>query len=148
AAGTPVIASRIPGSVGLLGDDYPGYFHAGDACGLAAQLRAAETNRSGFYDERRLRRAALRPLVDPAREREAWASCWPNCMYHSSSERTHMGRVTRGTAAFAAFLSFALAACGRAPGDNRVPAAGDRTLSISAIPDQDPQLLQRQFDGI
>jgi len=74
AAGTPVIASRIPGSVGLLGDDYPGYFHAGDAAELAAQLQAAETNHNGFYDQLRERCAELRPLVDPAREREAWAS--------------------------------------------------------------------------
>jgi phosphonate transport system substrate-binding protein len=59
-----------------------------------------------------------------------------------------MRRVTRGTAAFAALLSLALTACGHSPGDNRAQAAGDQTLSISAIPDQDPQLLQREFDGI
>lgn len=34
----PVIASRIDGNVGLLGDDYGGYFPAGDAGALAAAM--------------------------------------------------------------------------------------------------------------
>jgi len=38
-SGTPVIASRISGNVGLLGDDYAGYFELGDAAGLATLLR-------------------------------------------------------------------------------------------------------------
>jgi glycosyltransferase involved in cell wall biosynthesis len=38
-SGTPVLASRIPGNVGMLGADYAGYFEAGDAQGLAALLR-------------------------------------------------------------------------------------------------------------
>ncbi len=38
-SGTPVLASRIPGNIGLLGDDYAGYFEAGDAAGLAQLLR-------------------------------------------------------------------------------------------------------------
>jgi glycosyltransferase involved in cell wall biosynthesis len=37
-AGTPVVASRISGNVGMLGADYPGFFEAGDAAGLAALL--------------------------------------------------------------------------------------------------------------
>ncbi len=40
-AGTPVIASRISGNVGMLGDDYPGYFEVGDAKGLADRLLEA-----------------------------------------------------------------------------------------------------------
>jgi putative glycosyltransferase (TIGR04348 family) len=36
--GTPVIASRISGNVGMLGADYPGYFEARDESGLAARL--------------------------------------------------------------------------------------------------------------
>ena len=39
-SGTPVIASRIDGNVGMLGTDYQGYFEAGDAQGLAQMLRA------------------------------------------------------------------------------------------------------------
>ncbi|NQW80445.1 MAG: TIGR04348 family glycosyltransferase [Polaromonas sp.] len=38
-SGTPVLASRIPGNVGMLGDDYAGYFELGDAEGLAELLR-------------------------------------------------------------------------------------------------------------
>jgi putative glycosyltransferase (TIGR04348 family) len=38
SSGTPVIASRIDGNVGLLGDDYAGWFPCGDAAGLAALL--------------------------------------------------------------------------------------------------------------
>mgnify|MGYP001554826481 CR=1 FL=1 len=37
-SGTPVLASRIPGNVGLLGNDYEGYFEAGDAAALTALL--------------------------------------------------------------------------------------------------------------
>lgn len=35
---TPVIASRVSGNVGMLGEDYPGYFAARDASDLAARL--------------------------------------------------------------------------------------------------------------
>jgi putative glycosyltransferase (TIGR04348 family) len=38
-SGTPVLASRIAGNVGMLGEDYAGYFEPGDAVGLAALLR-------------------------------------------------------------------------------------------------------------
>lgn len=37
-SGTPVLASRIDGNVGLLGEDYGGYFAAGDSEGLAKLL--------------------------------------------------------------------------------------------------------------
>jgi putative glycosyltransferase (TIGR04348 family) len=74
AAGTPIIASAIAGSTGLLGEDYPGYFRRGDASDLAAKLAAAETDRDGFYRRLRDHCAALRSLVDPARERQAWSS--------------------------------------------------------------------------
>jgi putative glycosyltransferase (TIGR04348 family) len=38
-AGTPVLASRISGNIGMLGADYAGYFALGDAAQLAALLR-------------------------------------------------------------------------------------------------------------
>jgi putative glycosyltransferase (TIGR04348 family) len=66
-AGTPVLASRIPGNVGLLGVDYAGCFEPGDAAGLAAQLQRARDEPAML--------AALRtqcdlraPLFDVARE--------------------------------------------------------------------------------
>ena len=37
-SGTPVLASRIEGNVGLLGAGYDGYFEPGDAAGLAERL--------------------------------------------------------------------------------------------------------------
>lgn len=43
-AGVPVLASRIPGSVGLLGERYTGYFPVGDTETLAALLRKLETD--------------------------------------------------------------------------------------------------------
>ncbi len=43
-AGVPVIASRISGNVGMLGEDYPGYFTLGDAAECAAILRRAEAD--------------------------------------------------------------------------------------------------------
>jgi glycosyltransferase involved in cell wall biosynthesis len=38
-SGTPVLASRIDGNVGLLGAGYGGYFPAGDDAALAALLQ-------------------------------------------------------------------------------------------------------------
>jgi putative glycosyltransferase (TIGR04348 family) len=73
AAGMPIIASAIPGSTGLLGDDYPGLFPVGRTNALAAALEAAEEDRDGYYRILQARCEALRPMVDPARERQAWA---------------------------------------------------------------------------
>ena len=42
-AGLPVLASDIPGNVGLLGRDYAGYFPVGDEQALAGLLQHAET---------------------------------------------------------------------------------------------------------
>ncbi|MGH9326078.1 MAG: selenoneine biosynthesis selenosugar synthase SenB [Terriglobia bacterium] len=70
-AGVPVLASRIPGSVGLLGGDYPGYFSVGDTAGLAKLLSRAENDlmfRKGLAACCR----DLSPLFDPRREKKAW----------------------------------------------------------------------------
>jgi putative glycosyltransferase (TIGR04348 family) len=71
AAGVPVLSTRIDGSLGILGDDYPGYFEVGDAAGLAELLTRCEAE-PGFLAELHTRVAELRPLVDPARERASW----------------------------------------------------------------------------
>ncbi len=71
AVGVPIISSRIPGSVGLLGVDYPGYFPPGDTDALAQLLDRAE-NDAEFYESLKSACARLAPLVDPARERETW----------------------------------------------------------------------------
>ncbi len=68
--GTPVLASRVPGNVGMLGRDYPGFFPLGDARALARRMLRARSE-SAFY--RRLRSAlqARRTLFAPAAERSA-----------------------------------------------------------------------------
>jgi putative glycosyltransferase (TIGR04348 family) len=68
----PILASRIAGSVGLLGDRYPGYFPVGDTRALAALLHRAETDRDFLSSLQRACRR-LKPLFAPARERKAWA---------------------------------------------------------------------------
>jgi glycosyltransferase involved in cell wall biosynthesis len=67
----PVLASRISGSIGLLGQDYPGYFPVGDTQGLAQLLEKVEHN-AGFYQALTAWCQQLAPLVHPERERESW----------------------------------------------------------------------------
>ncbi|HKE15089.1 MAG TPA: glycosyltransferase [Kofleriaceae bacterium] len=71
ACGTPVISSRIEGSLGILGEVYPGLFEPGDRVGLAALLEAAATDAS-FAAELARRCGALAPLADPAAELASW----------------------------------------------------------------------------
>jgi putative glycosyltransferase (TIGR04348 family) len=70
-AGVPVLASRMDGNVGLLGDDYPGYFPVGDTLALARLLERLEQDPAFAA---RLAKAVARraPLFRPARERAAW----------------------------------------------------------------------------
>ncbi len=73
AAGVPVVASEIPGNVGMLGASYPGYYEAGDERALARMLRRAETH-SEFYDTLKARCEARRYLVLSEHERAALES--------------------------------------------------------------------------
>ncbi|MGH2719230.1 MAG: selenoneine biosynthesis selenosugar synthase SenB [Actinomycetota bacterium] len=70
--GVPIVSSRIAGSVGMLGEDHPGYFKPGDTAGLADLLARAESDPAWLEDLRK-RSEGLRSLVDPARERASWA---------------------------------------------------------------------------
>jgi putative glycosyltransferase (TIGR04348 family) len=70
-ADVPVISSRIDGSIGLLGEDYPGYFPVGDTQALADLLSRAETD-TAFYKALRDSCSRVRPLLDPAREKRSW----------------------------------------------------------------------------
>lgn len=70
AAGTPVLASRISGNVGMLGEDYAGYFPLADEAALARLLLRAET--SPAYLALLQRQCAARaPLFTPEREAAA-----------------------------------------------------------------------------
>ena len=71
ACSVPVVASRIPGLIGTLGPDYPGYFTAGDTSGLTAILARAESDRQ-FYRELKLFCRRLGSLVRPEGELAAW----------------------------------------------------------------------------
>ena len=64
AAGVPVLASRIDGSVGLLGRDYPGYFPVGNTAALARLLHRIETDPdflTRLHRARQLLHERLRP---------------------------------------------------------------------------------------
>jgi putative glycosyltransferase (TIGR04348 family) len=71
AAGTPVLATAIPGNLGLLGSDWPATFPVGDAQALGALLLRTATDRA-FADDLRARVVALQPQFTPASERAAW----------------------------------------------------------------------------
>jgi putative glycosyltransferase (TIGR04348 family) len=72
AVSVPVVSSHIPGSIGLLGPDYPGYFPYGKTQALADLLHRAETD-PAFYQSLRRHCTRRRRLFDPARERRSWA---------------------------------------------------------------------------
>lgn len=65
--GVPILASEIPGNIGLLGEDYPGYFRTGDDRGLAELLVRAASGRR-LLDCLRQHISALRPRFAPASE--------------------------------------------------------------------------------
>ncbi len=76
---TPVVATRIPGTVGMLGEDYPGYVPVDDAQALAALLDRVETD-PAFLAALEAACAARRATYLPASERAAWAAflaTWP-----------------------------------------------------------------------
>jgi putative glycosyltransferase (TIGR04348 family) len=70
-AGVPVLASHVDGNVGLLGDDYPGYFPVGDTRALARLLKRLEEE-PAFAAHLAKAIARRAPLFQPAREQEAW----------------------------------------------------------------------------
>lgn len=67
-ARVPVIASRIPGNVGMLGRDYRGYYPAGNARALARLLRRLETD-TELLATLRQQCAERRKLISRSRER-------------------------------------------------------------------------------
>lgn len=71
ACRVPILSSRISGSIGLLGENYPGYFAVGDTRALTELLRRAEFELP-FY---RALSDACRDrqwLIEPRLERETW----------------------------------------------------------------------------
>ena len=74
-SGTPVLASRIDGNVGMLGAGYGGYFAPGDAAALVALLRRCRAEQAlatgGLLGALSAQASALAPLFEPAAERAA-----------------------------------------------------------------------------
>lgn len=67
-SGLPVLASRIDGSVGLLGEGYPGYFPVSDTAALATLLARAEDDPT-FLADLAAACAVRAPLFQPEREK-------------------------------------------------------------------------------
>ena len=73
-SGTPVLASRIDGNVGMLGADYPGYFEPGNAKQLANLLREARATQhqpNGLLARLAAQCALRAPLFAPEAEQQA-----------------------------------------------------------------------------
>ena len=82
ACSIPVISSRISGSIGLLGEDYPGYFPVGDTQALADLLHRLESDQS-FYLSLKAWCHRRKEIVSPDREKQSW-----ECLLQKISART------------------------------------------------------------
>lgn len=69
-SGTPVLASRMSGNVGMLGEDYPGYFPVGDDAVLAEALERLARDRASLATLRAACRR-LRARFSPEAEKRA-----------------------------------------------------------------------------
>lgn len=67
-AGVPVLASRVPGNVGMLGPHYPGYYPLADERALAGLIGRASAD-ARFYARLKAGTAARRHRFAPAAER-------------------------------------------------------------------------------
>ncbi len=76
AADVPVLVSYMPGNIGMLGEDYPGYFPVGDERKLARLMAQAESD-PNFYASlirhARQRRKLMRPDQEASRLRQVVA---------------------------------------------------------------------------
>jgi putative glycosyltransferase (TIGR04348 family) len=71
-ASVPILASRVDGNIGILGEDYPGLFAAGNTQRLARLLRRAECD-AKFRAQLNSRIKKLKPFFNPAKEKQAWS---------------------------------------------------------------------------
>ena len=69
-AGVPVLASRISGSIGLLGENHPGYFEVGNTAELTELLMRVETD-AKFYAALKKSSNTAKKLFLPAREQKS-----------------------------------------------------------------------------
>jgi putative glycosyltransferase (TIGR04348 family) len=66
--GTPVIASRISGNIGMLGADYAGYFELGDDAALASMIERAADD-ANFLQRLQSQCQARAHLFEPSEEK-------------------------------------------------------------------------------
>ncbi len=71
ALSVPILTTRIPGALGLLGEDYPGTFAVEDTRGLAQLMQRAESDEA-FYRALEKAGRARAWITDPAQELESW----------------------------------------------------------------------------
>jgi glycosyltransferase involved in cell wall biosynthesis len=67
-SGTPVLASRIDGNIGMLGEEYAGYFDWNDAAGLAALLSQCRDAQNDLLSRLAHQTVARAGLFTPASE--------------------------------------------------------------------------------
>ncbi|MGF1548792.1 MAG: selenoneine biosynthesis selenosugar synthase SenB [Thiotrichales bacterium] len=90
-SGTPVVAARIDGNVGMLGTDYAGYFPWGDAEALAALLRRGRED-AAFLSALTDQCHARAPKFDPQTERFALELVVNDLMAQDFEGNGHLGR--------------------------------------------------------
>ncbi|MHB1085207.1 MAG: selenoneine biosynthesis selenosugar synthase SenB [Thiobacillus sp.] len=76
AADIPVLVSHMPGNIGMLGENYPGYFPVGDERKLAKLMLMAESDPEFYADllsHARQRRGLMRPEHEASRLRQVVA---------------------------------------------------------------------------
>lgn len=86
-SGTPVLASKIAGNVGMLGPGYAGYFEHGDAqelAGLLLRLRTEQTPANDFYSLLQAQCALRAPLFAPAAEKAALMELVHDLLHHKT----------------------------------------------------------------
>jgi len=71
ACGTPVLGSRMDGNIGLLGEDYPGYFPVGQTAALRKLILRAVQD-PDWLDHLRQYILKLQPAFTKETERAAW----------------------------------------------------------------------------
>jgi putative glycosyltransferase (TIGR04348 family) len=84
-SGTPVLASRVAGNLGLLGSGYGGTFEPGDAPALATLLERARDD-PAMLPALRLQCAERAPLFEPAHERTALRALMSHLMSQAHDE--------------------------------------------------------------
>lgn len=91
-SGTPVLASRIAGNIGMLGANYAGYFELGDAQGSADALVRCRTSpldaTGSFYSQLQAQCADRAPLFAPHNEQAALRQLVSELLTHKTLTQT------------------------------------------------------------